>query len=120
MLRQALLVLIPLLVFVALAGGGILRALPGRLLSSVLRQALLVLRDGLEHDAGQEVVEAALLRLQDHRAQLLRDIHHHHDHLQQPGTGKFKCLVITVVAKTIKYFTLFGSGDMDRICAGIT
>ena len=70
------------------SGGGGLRALPGRLLSAVLHAQVRLLQHALAHAHRPALLGAALLRVQAHRAQVLRNVHHHDDRDKQSGAGR--------------------------------
>lgn len=70
-------------------GKGRLRQVPRRVLPKVLHAQVPLLRRVWSDKRRQGVVELSVLRIQACWAQLLRDVHHHHDHRQQSRTGRF-------------------------------
>lgn len=70
------------------AGERRVRQVPGRVLSGVLH-ALQVLRHPHQLDGGRPLVDLPLLHVQTRRAQVLRDLHHHHDLRLQPRAREY-------------------------------
>ena len=72
------------------AGERGVRQISGRVLSQeLLLQVSVAARSARRHARRPNVLEDSLSHLRPGRTQLLRDVHHRHDHYQQLGIGQF-------------------------------